>query len=207
MNTPKIPEGYTEEEVVRIINGIAQNLAGKFRFGYHSIEDMKQQARYFAWISLSKYNGKHPLENFLWVAVRNRLCSFKRDKYQRLDKPCSKCPFNAYVNGECTKYEDLECCKFYYGWIVRNEAKKNLMETIELGNVSDECEDGMKTEVDFSGMLDLKEIISILEENIPMELYGDYHKFKNGAKMSASRKNNIRQIVLDILEENGIIDG
>lgn len=208
MNTFKVPKNYTEDEVLEIINRISNSLARKFRFGYHSIEDIKQQAVYFALISLNKYNGKHPLDNFLWVAVRNKLANFKRDNYHRIDKPCIKCPENQYKNGECCLFsqENIECCKWYSDWNIRNNTKKNLMETIELGCVDDEREKSMKTTTDFGEKLDCKEIERVLQENIPMEFYGDYDKFKNGAKLSTSRKLHIKKMILSILEEYGFID-
>ena len=60
----KIPDNHNEQEVIDIIDGIANRLCYKFKFGYHSPEDMKQQARLFAWEGLDKYDGKRPLENF-----------------------------------------------------------------------------------------------------------------------------------------------
>ena len=64
-----MPDNYTESEVIDIINTVADRLCYKFKFGYHSAEDMKQQARLFAWQGLEKYDGKRPLENFLWTHV------------------------------------------------------------------------------------------------------------------------------------------
>ena len=52
-----IPRGMTEEQVVQIIDGITNRLAGKFKFGYHDLDDMKQQARLFAWEGLENYDG------------------------------------------------------------------------------------------------------------------------------------------------------
>ena len=39
----KIPDGYTEEQVVQIIEKISSRLANKFKFGYH-------HARIGAWV-------------------------------------------------------------------------------------------------------------------------------------------------------------
>ena len=88
-----IPNGMTEKQVIQIINNIANRLAGKFKFGYHDLEDMKQQARLFAWEGMENYDGIRPLENFLWTHVRNRLYNFKRNNFGRPDKPCDSCPF------------------------------------------------------------------------------------------------------------------
>ena len=38
----KIPDNYSEQEVIDIIDGIANRLCYKFKFGYHDPEDMKQ---------------------------------------------------------------------------------------------------------------------------------------------------------------------
>ena len=40
----RIPKGMTEEEVLDVIEEVASKLVYKFKFGYHEVEDMKQQA-------------------------------------------------------------------------------------------------------------------------------------------------------------------
>ena len=47
-----MPKDMTEQQLVHTINNIANRLASKFKFGYHELEDMKQQARLFAWEGL-----------------------------------------------------------------------------------------------------------------------------------------------------------
>ena len=83
----------TEEEVLETIEKIANKLCYKFKFGYHGVEDMKQQATLFALEGLDSYDEKRPLENFLWTHVRNRLFNYKRDNFERPDKPCFSCVF------------------------------------------------------------------------------------------------------------------
>src|SRR3990172_4720235 len=102
MSKTKIPKGMTEKEVLNVIEEVISSLAYKFKFGYHSIEDMKQQARLYAWEGL--------------------------DKFERPDKPCKTCPFNAYIvdTDECTEYNDKMECHLYNGWINRNESKRNI---------------------------------------------------------------------------------
>ena len=41
--------GLSEQEIIEIINRISSRLGPKFRFGYHTNEDMRQQASLFAW--------------------------------------------------------------------------------------------------------------------------------------------------------------
>ena len=82
-NSLKFPSNIPEEEVLEIIEIVATRLCHKFKFGYHTAEDIKQQARMFAWEGLDKYDEIRPLENFLWTHVRNRLYNFKRNNYSR----------------------------------------------------------------------------------------------------------------------------
>ena len=91
-----LPEGMTEKEVLDVIDIAVRRLAYKFRFGYHTVEDIKQEGRFVALKALKKYDSSRPLENYLWTAVRNGLFNNKRDNYERPDLPCKNCPLNAY---------------------------------------------------------------------------------------------------------------
>ncbi|NDC96549.1 sigma-70 family RNA polymerase sigma factor, partial [bacterium] len=100
--------GVDESDFLNIVNIITKKLAYKFKFGYHDIEDMHQQIIIFAIEGLKNYDHKRPLENFLWTHVRNRLFNYKRDNYQRPNKPCLTCPlydphFKQSSSG-CTQY-------------------------------------------------------------------------------------------------------
>ncbi len=88
-----IPKGMTEEEVLSSIDRVANGLAYKYRFGYHGLDDMKQEARMLAIEGLDRYDSSRgKLETFLWTHVSNRLFNIKRNKYARPDKPCFDCP-------------------------------------------------------------------------------------------------------------------
>lgn len=53
-----------------------------------TVEDMEQEAALIAWEALDKYEGKKgSLGAFLWAHVHNRLFNFKRDNFQRPDRP------------------------------------------------------------------------------------------------------------------------
>lgn len=80
----KIPKGMTEQQVIDIITKVVERQAAKFRFGYHEIEDMKQEGFIIAMDALERYDNERPLENFLAVHVNNRLKNFKRDHFYRL---------------------------------------------------------------------------------------------------------------------------
>ena len=50
----KLPHGVTEEQFLIVLDNISKRLGHKFKFGYHSFEDMKQQAAIFAIEGLEK---------------------------------------------------------------------------------------------------------------------------------------------------------
>ena len=197
-----IPPDMSEQQVIQTINNIANRLALKFKFGYHALEDMKQQARLFAWEGLENYDGIRPLENFLWTHVRNRLYNFKRNNYGRPDKPCDACPFfninfqNSRGYG-CEAFDDHDECLLYTGRLNRNTAKKNIMNAVRLdlelqGKASSE------------ESVDKKHIFSLIDNNLPVQYREDWIRLTNDLKLSKSRKETIVQVVLSILKENGI---
>lgn len=189
-----------ENELLKVIDIITKKLAYKFKFGYHDIEDMKQQITIFALEGLKNYDHKRPLENFLWTHVRNRLFNFKRDNYQRPDKPCYTCPLYDKVSTLCTKYTNKNDCDLYSKWLDRNQNKKNLMylTTIdELENYSnvffDSNEDSLFENISNN------EIIKTLEDKLNDEHRIIYLKLKNGTKVSKLEKTKLLNKIKEIL--------
>lgn len=63
-------------------------IAPKFRFGYYTIEDIEQEGRIIALKCLEKYaQDKGSLGGYVWKCVHNGLFNFKRDNFQRPDRP------------------------------------------------------------------------------------------------------------------------
>ena len=192
----------TEQQVIQTIDNIANRLAAKFKFGYHEIDDMKQQARLFAWEGLKNYDGIRPLENFLWTHVRNRLYNFKRNNFGRPDKPCDVCPFfsNDFENSRgygCKAYDNHEECSLYMGWLNRNSSKRNIMNAARLEldlHGGDRIEDS----------IDRKYIFSLIDEELPTRYREDWLRLINNSKLSKARKDVILEIIFKILKENGI---
>ena len=198
-----IPHGMTEEEVLQTINVIANRLSRKFKFGYHELEDMKQQARLFAWEGLANYDGVRPLENFLWTHVRNRLYNFKRNNFGRPDKPCDTCPFfdmsfSNLNNYPCKAFEHEGDCDLYAGWLKRNTAKRNIMNT---ANLDIDVKQGNRLDE----FLDQKHIFNIVDQGIPVYYREDWIRFVNSLKLPKARRQNIVDLVHKILEENNIV--
>ena len=80
-----IPEGVDEEAAVETIMKIAKRLAPKYVFASYDVEDIQQEAFLIGIAGLEKYDPTRPLENFMYTHISNRLKTFKRDNYFRLD--------------------------------------------------------------------------------------------------------------------------
>lgn len=161
-------------EMLEVIQRIAKRLAPRYKFGYHDVEDIYQQAIIFGLEALASYDSKRPLENYLSVVVANKLKTFKRDNYIRLNASSKHC-----------------------------ESKKNLMEPLSINNVDDEQESGMKIgDYVVTSIVDA-EMFKIIDNNIPAELRTDYLKLKHGQKILKSRKKLIEDSVIEILERYG----
>lgn len=205
INKTAKPE-VSETELLRVIEVISKKLAYKFKFGYHEIEDMKQQISIFAIEGLKNYDHKRPLENFLWTHVRNRLFNYKRDNYQRPDKPCLTCPLydpaKKQSSSACLKYQNKDDCELYAKWSVRNSSKKNLMywSTIE------EIKDYSNIFTDDSNLnINDKEILDILDAKLNGEYRIIYLKLRSGSKVNKADMekliNQIKIILGDTTDE------
>ena len=197
-----LPQDMSEEQVLQIINDISNRLAAKFKFGYHEIEDMKQQARMFAWEALDRYDGVRPLENFLWTHVRNRLYNFKRNNFGRPDKPCDGCPhFDPSISNAkgygCRAFDDHEECELYAGWLRRNTAKRNIMNTAQL-------ELDVRGNGSIEDFLDKKHIFNLVDKSISVSDREDWLRLVNNLKMPKIRRESLVERIIAILEENGI---
>jgi len=192
----KNPKKVDENELLKVIDIITKKLAYKFKFGYHDIEDMKQQICIFALEGLKNYDHTRPLENFLWTHVRNRLFNYKRDNYQRPDKPCYTCPLFDKTLSICTKYSNKNDCDLYSSWSKRNESKKNLMHLTTIEEVKDYSNIFLNNE---SLSLENQEILKILDEELSGEFRSIYLKLKGGSKVSKSDKDKLLSKIQEIL--------
>jgi len=203
-----IPKGMTEEEVLSSIDRVANGLAYKYRFGYHGLDDMKQEARMLAIEGLDRYDSSRgKLETFLWTHVSNRLFNIKRNKYARPDKPCFDCPLKAYDAdcqnsfSQCLEYEDKFDCDLYASWQKRNTAKKNIMCPIEMGNVKDENESSMRKQDTVADELDFINMIDLIDSKIPVSLRKSWVKMKNDVKIPKSERVKLINFIKELIPE------
>jgi len=202
-----LPDGITEEQFIDMVNNIANKLANKFKFGYYGIEDIKQECFIQAMDALNRYDSSRPLSNFLWSHIKNRLCNLKRDKYFRLEKPCDKCPLNAYIakDNSCKLYENKMDCSLYNVWSTKNSSKQNIMNPIGISCINDTNEENIvKKNDEFFNKIAAKEIIEIIDKNISISMRKFWIQKKIG--INISKKNHLILIeeIRCILEENKI---
>lgn len=192
----------TEKHFLETIDKICYKLLHKFRFGYHDIEDMKQQAYIFALQGLENYDPSKPLENFLWTHIRNRLFNFKRDKYQRPDKPCNTCEFYdkdyAKSTSQCTQFSCKTSCKLYNNWYIKNNNKKNLMQIAHTENSNSIASKTMH----FTQDVQNKEILNRVDNKIKVSLRKYYLMLLYGQKIPKKYNNLLLQHIREILSSN-----
>ena len=202
----KLPHGVTEEQFLIVLDNISKRLGHKFKFGYHSFEDMKQQAAIFAIEGLEKYDNKRPLENFLWTHVRNRLFNYKRDNYQRPDKPCLTCPFFDLhckkSTNQCSEFADKNECGLFASWDIRNTTKKNIMKPSSM-DAAQEAAINARHTTDIPTTVFNKTIIDLLDQHIPAPYRENYLRLKYGEKIYKADMNKLYAIIQDILKEHG----
>ena len=196
----------SENEFVQVWEKISKKLGYKFKFGYHSHEDMKQQAAIFALEGLKNYDHKRPLENFLWTHVRNRLFNYKRDNYQRPDKPCLTCPFHKpndpKISSECSEFSNKHDCSLYESWIKRNDAKKNIMKPVGIDNLSENNNE--LSSDNFVSQISNKEIIDLIDNNISIKNRPIFLKLKGGIKVSKLETKKLLLEIKNILKDHDI---
>jgi hypothetical protein len=158
---------------------------------------MKQQAAQFAIEGLDNYDGVRPLENFLWVHVRNRLYNFKRNNYSRPTLPCDCCELDAYKDFECTAHENKLDCLAYERWFRRNQIKQNLMSTKP-------SDDGINDESSVEDQIFSREIYALVERNIPVTMREDWIRFTNKLKLPKNKREALLSFIIQILKEHGI---
>jgi hypothetical protein len=163
---------------------------------------MKQQAAIFALEGLKKYDNSRPLENFLWTHVRNRLFNYKRDNYQRPDKPCLSCPlYDAHCkvsSNQCSKYVDKNECELFSSWEIRNNSKKNIMKPVGMEEV---YESSSKSN-DIPEAIFNQQIIDLLDEHIPAQHRENYLRLKYGEKIYKSDMTKLYSAIKEILKEH-----
>ena len=193
----KVPKGYSEKEVIDLINTIVNHLANPFKFGYYDQKDMKQQWWVYALEALPKYRAsKSQLSTFLTTHIRNRFINLKRDKFERHLPPCKNCPFYKAEEDLCGAYEAKNNCDRWVIWETRNTAKKSLVDN------STELDDSNEPSTNSLHLLEelhQSDIIQYIDKNLPQEYRKDYRKLLDGLKISKTKQEKLISIIQELL--------
>lgn len=206
MRIPKkdnqIPKGMTEQEFLDIVAKVSFKPSFRFRFGYMTAQDLQQEL----WVLLTerkdgkpsimdRYDNSRPLENFLRVAIPNKLKNYKRDNYERIYElkcACKLCK-------QKIEHEARLSCLRYKQWYFRNIAKKNVLLPIDIDNVNNEKEENMSENTDINDKIDHEEIFRNIDMKLPVNMRADYIKMKSGGKLGKTREEEILTKIREIL--------
>lgn len=208
------PAGYTETEIIAIIDRIVDLLKDKFVFGYIDKEDLRQQGRLFAIEAMSKYNDaffvkengvarKTTIDNFLYRHIRNRFINFKRDNYTRYQSPCLKCPFfdpNLQKSkNQCAVFEDRSDCDKFHKWDINTTSRKNLVDSPKNDLIYQPIHSKNDTMDNIEEDLDMKELVSKIDRELPRELRADYLRMRDGVTINKQRRDKVELALKKIL--------
>jgi hypothetical protein len=192
----RVPLWKAEEAIMGVVQRVARCVSHSFIYGYHSREDVEQDAVVFALevLETDVYDVSRPLENFLHIHVRNQLSNELRKHYMRLEPPCTCCDSYNPPPFPCKKWLD---------WKARNESKQNLMRPLDMSNVSDEHESRMRTASSVVDDAVSNEVLNKIDRALPVELRSDYLRMRDHVVIPKARRQRVREAVLAILQEEG----
>jgi DNA-directed RNA polymerase specialized sigma24 family protein len=165
----KIPDGMTEEQVIKTITTVCDRISPRYTFYGYTIDDIKQEAFIICIEALNRYDGVRPLENFLSVNLSNRLKTFMRDNY---------------FTGSSS------------------ENRKKVFQPAQL-DYEDHIIDEKETFGNSYDDLDMKQMVSVIDEHIPANIRMDYLKIINDIYVAKQRREEVIMIIQQILEDYG----
>jgi len=183
----KTPPGYSEKEVLATIKIVTHHLAPKYTFGYHTVEDVEQEAFILALEALERFDttkgGK--LKTYIYTYVGNRLKNFKRDNYYRQEYTCKKCGQTDPLCKTCIKR----------AW--RAEQKVNILEANDIHSVTDDA--ALLKDHDWE--LDSQEIFDAINSQLSLALREDFLKIRDGVHVPKVRRLVVEAAVSEIVKQ------
>jgi len=189
----ELPE--VTEEQLQIIQSIAKQFANGFKFGYIDADDIYQEACIEGVKGVTNWDGERPLDNFLFIHIKRRLINLRRDKYYRVETPCSSCPVRQH-HGKLV-FCNEQCEKVYRRWERNNRAKANLISPQDIAVTET---DNLLLEDNVEDKIHMVEIEHMIREQLAPGVRRDYMRMKEGITLTKSRQLKVRQEVLEILK-------
>jgi DNA-directed RNA polymerase specialized sigma24 family protein len=182
------PNQYSQEEVVQIINEVLDGMVSRYAFGIYDRDDIKSEGFLLAVEKLNGYNPKEgPLENYLRSVLPNALKNFRRNRSYRAGLHCVR-------HKEFTK--DCDGCEARQD---RQNTKKNLLSPIDIDSVDVDGQSSLMCAADLNG-LELKEMMTRINKDLPVNMRKDYLKMKEGLYVPRTRRVMIEDEIRRILE-------
>lgn len=189
----ELPEGITEQQLMEAIENAVRILGPSFTFGIYELEDIRQEAMLEGMRVIARYDASRPLDNFIYTCVRNRLIRLKRDKLRRNDFPCKLCHA---AEGNRSLHEDGQFCQKHLAWKKRNDAKAHLMRPLGLDHHDEEKS---RHEEAVVSKVELREILSIIDEHLDVDLRATYLQMRAGKSVPPARRLAVENAVREIL--------
>lgn len=199
----KIPEGYSEDEVLAEIEHVTHALAAHMSFGCHDTEDMAQQGCLFALEGLEKFDPERAkLRTYLYWYVRSRFINMRRKQLSRLTPPCNECPFydpeNVHGLGSgCAEFKNKQDCSKYVGWERRNASKKSLMGSFDAKEVRNEHTNSLPAYQHSD--VEIQELVSKIDSELPVDLRSDFCRLRDGVSVPKHRRVKVEEAVREIV--------
>ena len=161
------------QQELDLIVSVADNLSSDNWIVGYDKDDIRQEAIIIGIQGLKKYNGKSPLDKFLFYHIRHRLFSLRRKHYIRPGCDC----------GECNK-------------CLNNQAKQRIKSPSSIEDVNEDY--FLYQPID---QVEINEFIELVDKAIPAELRDDYIKFLNNITINYNKKQKILSIIKGIINE------
>lgn len=203
MDSKFIPDGMDEVGVLNAIEKAVANVAIAYRFGYHEVEDIKQEGRVLALevLMTNKYDGRKPLENFLFRHVKNRLSNYKRKHYKRNDPPCTICHLAALdgLSSSCSKAiaEGQRSCRTYSSWYLRNKRKQNLMNLLNINELGIDFESASHSE--------FNDLLEEADAQLTSQDRKTLLRLQGGEAVPKNKREKLRVALMNILGDETLV--
>jgi hypothetical protein len=191
-----VPAGMTEADVLTAIEHVVRVLSGKIKVPGHDLEDLAQEQRMMALEALVRYDPQpdatgrptRPLENFVYIHVKNRTLNLRRKLFRRADAPCARCHRGDWC-------EDGQMCRKYRQWKERNDRKASLAAplslTLDFDKPDVDTPDGSRVEEE----AEFREMLLKIDTHLSVDLRPTYLLMRAGRPVPKSQRMAVEQAV------------
>ncbi len=159
-------------------------------FGYLEEDDLKNEIWVICLEKIKDYDpARGELENFLRVAVRNRLVNKFKDVTKNVRSPCPRCPFFRpnEVPGDCGKFfEEKHQCNKWANYSLSVQSRNSLL------TVSDQKTE-RRAETDFVDQLAAREAKDQVYDTVSLLYKNDLDQLLSTGKISKQRMHKLRK--------------